>query len=137
MCWSQQPHNKHCCHNHYHWGPALCIIGLVYTYLMVMVAHFPKELVKQASMRPSAGQMRLADFGLARAFGSPGRGFTNQVSPTWPITTEMIVCVCALGLGTSVLIIQACPRLGLVLPKETAPTLDCFRTCFDHFIFAV
>ena len=28
-----------------------------------------------------AGHLKITDFGLARTFGSPGRGYTNQVVP--------------------------------------------------------
>ena len=44
------------------------------------------ELVLCRDMKPnnlligSNGQLKLADFGLARIFGSPGRKFTHQVS---------------------------------------------------------
>ena len=36
------------------------------------------------------GQLKLADFGLARIFGSPGRKFTHQVFTRWYRAPELL-----------------------------------------------
>jgi len=36
------------------------------------------------------GQLKLADFGLARMFGSPGRNFTHQVFARWYRAPELL-----------------------------------------------
>lgn len=46
-----------------------------------------------------AGEVKLADFGLSRIFGSPDRNFTNQVWPVLPsdrihsITAGLIIAI--------------------------------------------
>ncbi|KAJ6888319.1 hypothetical protein NC652_029385 [Populus alba x Populus x berolinensis] len=50
----------------------------------------------------SNGQLKLADFGLARIFGSPGRKFTHQVFARWYRAPELLFGAKQYGAGVDV-----------------------------------
>ena len=57
--------------------------------LLQAIHHCHKSFILHRDLKPSnllityGGQLKLADFGLARAFGSPNRSMTNQVVTTY------------------------------------------------------
>ncbi|KAJ6672660.1 CELL DIVISION PROTEIN KINASE [Salix viminalis] len=67
-----------------------------------------KKWVLHRDMKPnnlligSNGQLKLADFGLARIFGSPGRKFTHQVFARWYRAPELLFGAKLYGAGVDV-----------------------------------
>ncbi|KAJ6387292.1 hypothetical protein OIU78_017081 [Salix suchowensis] len=67
-----------------------------------------KKWVLHRDMKPnnlligSNGQLKLADFGLARIFGSPGRKFTHQVFARWYRAPELLFGAKQYGAGVDV-----------------------------------
>ncbi|KAE9600238.1 putative protein-serine/threonine kinase CMGC-CDK-CDK7 family [Lupinus albus] len=67
-----------------------------------------KKWVLHRDMKPnnlligSNGQLKLADFGLARIFGSPGRRFTHQVFALWYRAPELLFGTKQYGSGVDV-----------------------------------
>ena len=48
-----------------------------------------------------AGEVKLADFGLARIFGSPDRKYTNQVTLTGKLLTGYLIAACLGHVGVT------------------------------------
>ncbi|KAL3651899.1 Cyclin-dependent kinase D-1 [Castilleja foliolosa] len=67
-----------------------------------------RKWVLHRDMKPNnlligpGGQLKLADFGLARLFGSPGRRFTHQVFARWYRAPELLFGVKQYGPGVDV-----------------------------------
>ncbi|KAJ4961770.1 hypothetical protein NE237_021680 [Protea cynaroides] len=72
------------------------------------LAHCHKKWVLHRDMKPnnlllgSDGQLKLADFGLARIFGSPDRKFTHQVFARWYRAPELLFGTKQYGSGVDV-----------------------------------
>ncbi|KAL5714532.1 [pyruvate dehydrogenase (acetyl-transferring)] kinase [Ranunculus cassubicifolius] len=72
------------------------------------LAHCHKKWVLHRDMKPnnlligSDGELKLADFGLARIFGSPDRRFTHQVFARWYRAPELLFGTKQYGSGVDV-----------------------------------
>ncbi|KAF8407723.1 hypothetical protein HHK36_006862 [Tetracentron sinense] len=72
------------------------------------LAHCHKKWVLHRDMKPNNlligadGQLKLADFGLARIFGSPDRKFTHQVFARWYRAPELLFGTKQYGAGVDV-----------------------------------
>lgn len=72
------------------------------------LAHCHKKWVLHRDMKPNNlliagdGQLKLADFGLARIFGSPDRRFTHQVFARWYRAPELLFGTKQYGSGVDV-----------------------------------
>lgn len=78
------------------------------------------------------GQLKLADFGLARIFGSPDRRFTHQVFARWYRAPELLFGSRQYGSGVDVWA-AACIFAELLLRRPFLPVYP--RACYWFCIF--
>lgn len=72
-----------------------------------------------------AGRMKIADFGLARFFGSPNRLYTHQVVTRWYRCPELLYGARAYGVGVDMW------SIGCIIAELL------LRVCFlPEFLFA-
>ncbi|CAA7030295.1 unnamed protein product [Microthlaspi erraticum] len=85
--------------------------GDIKSYMLMTLkglAHCHKKWVLHRDMKPNNlligenGLLKLADFGLARVFGSPNRRFTHQVFATWYRAPELLFGSRQYGAGVDV-----------------------------------
>jgi cyclin-dependent kinase 7 len=72
------------------------LLGLEHLH-MLYILH--RDLKPNNLLMDSSGRIKIADFGLARFYGSPNRNYTHQVVTRWYRAPELLYGARAYGTG--------------------------------------
>ncbi|VDK57242.1 unnamed protein product [Anisakis simplex] len=75
------------------------LLGLEYLHLQWVLHRFFQDLKPNNLLINNRGRIKIADFGLARFFGSPNRNYTHQVVTRWYRAPELIYAARSYGVG--------------------------------------